>query len=448
MTRPAVFRSLQVRNYRIFFWGGLVSNVGVWMQRTAQAWAVVVLSHGDGLALGIATFLQFFPTVVLGLVTGALVDRVDKVRLLVVTQGLVGLGSVALGLLDGLGVLNLAQVFVLAGAMGVVNAFDVPARQSVVSELVGPDGVVNAIGLNSASFNVARLVGPAVAGLLIGISGTPLIFFVHAASSAGILLALLRLDRTNLQRVPRSPVTRGQLVAGLRQVAGDPALATLIGLAGLIGMVGANSLQVVLPLAATEVFGVGALGFGLLTSCLAVGGLTGALLAASTSGMPRTRWVLAAAAALGICLLIAAVMPVLVGFGAALVLCGGMFMSFAVLANTSVQLTAEPALRGRVVAVYLTFFLGGGALGAPVLGLVAEHLGPMRAIGLAGALGLLAAAVGAAVLFAVRRHATVTPRSVGAPVAVVTPCISTGGRNSIQRIHTNVYRRDTEAVDQ
>ena len=447
MTRPAMFRSLHVRNYRIFFWGGLVSNVGVWMQRTAQAWAVVVLSHGDGLALGIATFLQFFPTVLLGLVTGVLVDRVDKVRLLVVTQGLVGLGSVALGLLDGFGVLNLVQVFVLAGAMGVVNAFDVPARQSVVSELVGPDQVVNAIGLNSASFNVARLVGPALAGLLIGISGTPLIFFLQAASSAGILFALLRLDRSGLHRVPRSPVTRGQLVAGLRQVAGDPALATLIVLAGLIGVVGANSLQVVLPLAAIEVFGVGALGFGLLTSCLAVGGLTGALLAASTSGMPRPRWVLGAAAALGTSLLIASVMPVLIGFGAALVLCGGMFMSFAVLANTSVQLTAEPALRGRVVAVYLTFFLGGGALGAPVLGLVAERLGPMRAISLAGALGLLAAA-GAAVLIAVRRHATVTFRSLPPAVAVVGPCISEGGRNSARQIHASVYQRDTEAVDQ
>lgn len=447
MTRPAMFRSLHVRNYRIFFWGGLISNIGVWMQRTAQAWAVVVLSHGDGLALGLATFLQFFPAVLLGLATGALVDRVDKVKLLVVTQGLVGLGSVALGILDGFGVLNLVQVFVLAGAMGVVNAFDVPARQSVVSELVGPDQVVNAIGLNSASFNVARLVGPALAGLLIGISGTPLIFFLHAASSAGILFALLRLDRSGLHRVPRSPVTREQLVAGLRQVAGDPAMATLIVLAGLVGAVGANSLQVVLPLAATEVFGVGALGFGLLTSCLAVGGLTGALLAASTSGMPRPRWVLGAAAALGTSLLIASVMPVLIGFGAALVLCGGMFMSFAVLANTSVQLTAEPALRGRVVAVYLTFFLGGGALGAPVLGLVAERLGPMRAISLAGAVGLLAAAAGAAVLIAVRRHARVTVPPLPPALAVVTPCISKGGRNSTRQIHASVYHRDTEAVD-
>jgi hypothetical protein len=195
------------------------------------------------------------------------------------------------------------------------------------------------------------------------------------------------------------------------------------------------------------VFGVGALGFGLLTSCLAVGGLTGALLAASTSGMPRPRWVLGAAAALGTSLLIASVMPVLIGFGAALVLCGGMFMSFAVLANTSVQLTAEPALRGRVVAVYLTFFLGGGALGAPVLGLVAERLGPMRAISLAGALGLLAAA-GAAVLIAVRRHATVTFRSLPPAVAVVGPCIPEGGRNSARQIHASVYQRDTEAVDQ
>jgi MFS family permease len=424
----AMFRSLDVRNYRNFFWGGTVSNIGVWMQRTAQAWAVVVLSHGDGLALGIATFLQFFPTVLLGLATGALVDRVDKVRVLIVTQALVGLGSVVMAVLDGLGILTLVQVWVLAGAMGIVTAFDVPARQAVVSELVGPDRVVNAIGLNSASFNVARLIGPALAGLLIGVAGTPLIFALHAVSSAGILIALSRIDRSELRPAPRSPVGRGQLVAGLRQVAGDPVLATLIVLAGVIGIVGANSLQVVLPLVATEVFGVGALGFGLVTSCLAVGGLSGALLAASTSGMPKDRWVIGAATALGGSLVVASLMPVLVAFGIALVGCGAMFMSFAVLANTSVQLTAEPALRGRVMAVYLTFFLGGGALGAPLLGMLAEHVGPMRAIGLAGALGLLAAGAGAVAL-AVVRHRPVIPA------------------NSSRGIPVIVYERDTEAVD-
>ena len=425
--RPAMFRSLEVRNYRIFFWGGTVSNVGVWMQRTAQAWAVVVLSHGDGLALGVTAFLQFFPTVLLGLGTGALVDRVDKVRLLIVTQALVGLGSVALGILDGLGILTLVQVWVLAAAMGVVNAFDIPARQSVVSELVGPDQVVNAIGLNSASFNAARLVGPALAGLLIGFAGTPLLFFLHAVSSAGILLALLRLDRSQLHLIPRSKLRGRQLGAGLRQVIGDPTLATLIVLAGVIGVVGANALQVVLPLAATEVFNVGALGFGLVTSCLAVGGLAGALIAASGSGMPPHRWVVGAAAALGCSLLIASVMPVLVGFGAALVLCGGMFMTFAVLANTSVQLTAEPALRGRVVAVYLTLFLGGGALGAPLLGFLSEQFGPMRAIGLAGVFALVAAGAGAVVLVAIG--------------------LSKPAGNSTARIPVIVYQRDTEAVD-
>ncbi|MGW6278041.1 MFS transporter [Kribbella sp. NPDC055071] len=424
----AMFRSLDVRNYRSFFWGGTVSNIGLWMQRTAQAWAVVVLSHGDGLALGIATFLQFFPTVLLGLATGALVDRVDKVRVLIVTQALVGLGSVVMAVLDGLGILTLVQVWVLAGAMGIVTAFDVPARQAVVSELVGPDRVVNAIGLNSASFNVARLIGPALAGLLIGVAGTPLIFALHAISSAGILIALARINRSELRKVPRATAGRGQLVAGLRQVAGDPVLATLIVLAGVIGIVGANSLQVVLPLVATEVFGIGAVGFGLVTSCLAIGGLSGALLAASTSGMPKDRWVIGAATALGGSLVVASLMPVLVAFGIALVCCGAMFMSFAVLANTSVQLAAEPALRGRVMAVYLTFFLGGGALGAPVLGMLAERVGPMRAIGLAGTLGLLAAGAGATALAVVRHHPVIPA-------------------NSTRGIPVIVYERDTEAVD-
>jgi len=201
-----------------------------------------------------------------------------------------------------------------------------------------------------------------------------------------------------------------------------------------------------LPLAATEVFGVGALGFGLVTSCLAIGGLGGALLTASSSGMPRHRWVLGTAAALGGCLLLASVMPVLFGFGAALVLCGGMFMAFAVLANTSVQLTAEPALRGRVVAVYLTFFVGGGALGGPLLGLLAEQFDPMRAIGLAGVLGSVAAAVGAVVLLAVRRRTSTAP--IVPPVAAaVMPRLSPSGQNFAQGIPAVVYRRDTEKVD-
>jgi MFS family permease len=425
MSRLALFRSLQVRNYRNYFWGGTISNIGVWMQRTAQAWAVVVLSHGNGLALGIATFLQFFPTVLLSLATGTLVDRVDRVRLLMVTQALVGLGSVLMAVLDGLGILTLVQVWVLAGAMGVVTAFDIPARQAVVSELVGPDRVVNAIGLNSASFNVARLVGPALAGLLIGVSGTPLIFALHAVSSAGILVALARIDRSQLRTVPRPPSGRGEIVAGLRQVVGDRVLATLIILAGVIGLVGANSLQVVLPLVATEVFNTGALGFGLITSCLAVGGLGGALLAASTTGMPQYRWVLGAAAGLGGCLVIASLMSSFVAFGVALACCGALFMSFAVLANTSVQLTAEPSLRGRVMAVYLTFFLGGGALGAPLLGMLAEQTGPMRSVQVAGILGLLAAAVGA---IAVRRGSVIPA-------------------NSTRAIPAIVYERDTETAD-
>ena len=399
MTSPAMFRSLQIRNYRIFFWGGTVSNIGVWMQRTAQAWAVVVLSHGDGLALGIATFLQFFPTVLLGLGAGALVDRVDKVRLLIVTQALVGLGSVVIGSPGRAGDPH-PGAGLRAGRprSASITAFDVPARQSVVSELVGPEQVVNAIGLNSASFNVARLIGPA-AGRPADRCRRYAVDLLPARGQFGRHPDRSAADRPLATATPcRARLRRGRSsepASGRWPVI--PLLATLIVLAGVIG--DGRGEQPAGRAAAGRDRGVRcrrarASGWSPRVWRSAVS--PGALLAASTQRdaaaplghrrrggarrlpgdrvgdagtgcLRRSRWCC----------------------------CGGMFMTFAVLANTSVQLTAEPALRGRVVAVYLTFFLGGGALGAPLLGVLAEQFGPMRAIGLRRHVRPAAAAAGA-----------------------------------------------------
>jgi MFS family permease len=418
---PAMFRSLSVPNYRKYFWGGMISNTGVWMQRTAQAWVVLQLSGASGTSLGLVTLAQFGPAMVFSVYAGTLSDRYSKIKLLVLTQTLLGLTSLILAILDVTNVVTLNHVYALALAVGVITAFDMPARQAFASELVGPNNIANAIGLNTASFNTARLLGPPLAGLMIGGLNTWSIFFVHAASSIAIVVTLLRIDVSELSRQAALARAPGQLLAGFRFVRHAPTLIIFIGLASLVAAVGANSLQVVIPLIATERFGSDALGFGMLSAALAVGGLLGALLASMTSGMPRQRWVFGAAVLLGVSQLVASLMPSLVTFAIALVLVGLLFMSFVVLANTSVQLAAPAAVRGRVIAVYMMFFMGGGALGAPALGALADWLSPMQTVTVAGAFSI---AVGAGcatlALFIRRRLARQAPAPVWVPEEVTT----------------------------
>lgn len=414
-----MFRSLAVPNYRKYFWGGLISNTGVWMQRTVQSWLVLELSGGAGSALGLVILLQFGPTVLLSVFAGSLSDRFSKIHILLVTQSLVGIISLVQGLLDFSGIITLAHVYILTGVVGIITAFDMPARQSFASELVGPGNIVNAIGLNTASFNVARLLGPPLAGLMIGGFNTWSVFFVHAASAGAIVITLLMIDAAALARTPPPSRASGQLLGGFRFLGRSPTLIIFIALASLVAAVGANSLQVVIPLIATEHFSGDALAFGFLSSALAVGGLLGALLASSTSGTPRQRWVFGAAVLLGVSQLIASVMPSLLTFAGALVFVGLLFMAFVVLANTTVQLAAPPVVRGRVIAVYMMFFMGGGALGAPVLGLLTEWLGPMRTVSVAGAFSMAVGAGCAGVALLVRRRRRSPAATVAADEGVV-----------------------------
>lgn len=404
-----VVRSLAIRNFRLYFLGGVVSNIGVWMVRTGQSWVVLHLGGGSGAALGVVTFLQFAPTLVFSLWAGSLSDRYDKATILTVTQSLIGLAGLALALLDGLHLLSLAWVYVLAALVGIVTAFDAPVRQAFATELVGPDNVVNAVGLNTASFNVARLTGPLVAALIITSAGTWLVFLLNFITSGAIVSSLLRIDRSALFH--RRAVSRGGWAAGFRCVAASPLLITFIALASLGNATGANSMQVVIPMVATDTFRGSALGFGFLTAALAVGGLSGALITSAQSGLPRVRWIVVAVTCFGLSQITASLMPSMITFALLLVLVGVCFMSFVVMVNTSVQMTAPPELRGRVVAVYMMFFMGGGALGSPVLGVVADALGPMRAITAAG-LSVLVAGILAAVLL---RHRAI-PEPVVEPV--------------------------------
>ncbi|SEP09850.1 MFS transporter [Trujillonella endophytica] len=399
-----MFRSLRVRNYRLYASANLVSLIGTWMQRIGQDWLVLQLSDGSGVALGVVTALQFAPNLLLSMYGGVLADRYPKRRLLVITQALMGLLALALGILVTTGGVALWHVFVLAAGLGAVSAIDVPVRQVFVSEMVGPDLLTNAVGLNSTIFNGARLVGPAVAGLLIGASSgdTGPAFLVNAGSFAFTIAALFGMRSDELSSTPPVARARGQLRAGLAYTWSRPDLVLALTLAFLVGTFGLNT-QVTIALMAREEFGLGAEAFGLLTTFFAVGSLTGALLSARRNARPRERFLVIAVVVLGVMCAVAGLMPGYVAFAAALVPMGAAAMMFTVANNTFVQLGADPQLRGRVMALYFMCLTGGMPIGAPVIGWVAEHLGAPWAFVLSGSL-LVVAGLGAAAWLARSRR--------------------------------------------
>jgi len=285
-------------------------------------------------------------------------------------------------------------VYVLAAILGVITAFDVPSRQAFVSDLVGSKSVANAVGLNSASFNVARLLGPAIAGLMIGTVGTAPVFITHALGSAAIVTSLLLIDRSALLSRLRDAATDPRLSDALRFLRENPPIILMIVVAGFMSAIGINSLYVVLPLVATDEFEAGAFGFGILTSALGLGSLGGALFSARSSGIPSARRVFTAAIVFGIAQVIASLMSTFIAFALLLVAVGACFMLFVTSVNTSVQLSTLAQVRGRVMAVYMMFFLGGGAFGAPVLGIVCTMIGPLPTIAVSGGLGVFAGGTG------------------------------------------------------
>lgn len=397
----ATFSSLRVANYRRWTIGALVSNVGTWMQRVAQDWLVLQLTHGSGVALGITTGLQFLPMLLFGLWGGVLADRYPKRRLLVATQVGMALVTLTLGLLDVTGAVTVWHVYALAFVLGLVSAVDNPARQTFVVEMVGRDQVANAVGLNSASFNAARVVGPAVAGLLIVLVGTGPVFLLNAVTYGALLLALARMDPARLHPEPPTPRAPGQLRAGLAYVRSRPDLIVILAVVGVVGMFGLN-FQMTTALMATQVFGRGAGEYGVLGSVMAVGSLTGALFAARR-GRPRVRLLLGAAGAFGLLETLSGLMPSYVSFAVLLVPVGMASLTFITAANATMQLSVDPLMRGRVMALYMMIFQGGTPIGAPLVGWVAQMLGARWSLLLGGLLSVAAAVVGAIVLARVRR---------------------------------------------
>ena len=391
----AMFRSLSGRNYRVWAGGALVSNIGTWMQRTAQDWLVLtVLTDNDAVAVGLVMALQFGPQLVLLPITGLVADRFDQRRILMTTQALMGTLGLGLGIMTVTGIVELWHVYIFAALLGCVSAFDVPARQTFVSQLVGGGNLSNAVALNSASFSAARMIGPAVAGLLTVVVGPGWVFLINAASFAAVLLSLRFLRVDELLPAPRATRQRGNLTGGFHYVAGRPDLIVIFVMIFLVGTFGLNFSLFIATMARVE-FGAGAAEFGLLSSVMAIGSVTGALLSARRE-KPRLRFLLFSTAVFGIGCAIAAVMPTLWAFGLALVLVGIAAQTFMTTANGLVQLSTEPSVRGRVMAIYMAIFVGGTPIGAPIVGLVANELGPRWSLGVGAAAGIAALLVGLA----------------------------------------------------
>ncbi len=389
----AAFRSLKGHNYRVWAAGALISNVGTWMQRVAQDWLVLTqLTHNNAAAVGLVMALQFGPQLLLLPVTGFAADHFNRRKLLQVTQATMGALALGLGVLTITGLVRLWQVDLFAFLLGCVTAFDAPARQTFVAELVGETDLPNAVGLNSTSFNAARTVGPAVAGMLIGVVGSGWVFVINAASFVAVLcsLGLLRLDQ--LHPSSRAAAGRGGLVEGFRYVWKRPDLKAILLMLLLIGTFGLN-FPIFISTMSVTVFHAGAGRYGLLTSMMAIGSVTGALLAAGRA-RPTVTLLSAAAAAFGLGCGLAAVMPNDLLFGFVLVFVGLAVQTVTTSTNSLVQLSTEPVMRGRVIAILLATVLGSTPVGAPIVGWVADRFGPRWALSIAAASGAAAAIVG------------------------------------------------------
>ncbi|MFB1481849.1 MFS transporter [Corallococcus sp. RDP092CA] len=387
------FRSLRGYNYRTWAAGAIVSNVGTWMQRTAQDWLVLTdLTHHNATAVGVVMALQFAPQLLFLPLTGFAADRLDRRKLLFATQASLGTLALGLGLLTLSGHIRLWHVDVFAFLLGCVTAFDAPARQTFVSELVGEEDLSNAVGLNSTSFHAARMLGPAIAGVLISWVGSGWMFILNAVSFGAVLCSLSLLRVNELHVRDRALPTRGGLLEGFVYVWRRPDLKAVLIMFFLIGTFGLN-FPIFISTMSVRVFDKGASGYGLLTSIMAIGSVTGALLSARRA-QPRIGLLVTAAAVFGAGLALAALMPAYALFGAMLVVIGVSAQTFTTTANSLVQLSTAPTMRGRVLAILLAIALGGTPLGAPIVGWVADAFGPRQALGVGAAAGFVAALIG------------------------------------------------------
>jgi MFS family permease len=405
------FRALHNPNYRLYLAGSVVSNTGTWMMRVAQDWLVLQPLHGGSASVGITTGLQFLPILLLTPYAGVVADRMPKRRLLQVTQTTMGIASLISGVVAVSGHSALWIVYVCALGLGVGAAFDAPARQSFVSEMVEVEDLTNAVGLNSASFNVARLMGPAASGLLIAALGsgqraTGVVFLINAASYAAVILQLRRMNPDLLHPVTRAPRWPRQLVEAVAYVRSQPKMVFVLTLVFFVGTFGMN-FQLTSALMATQIYHKGAGEFGLLGSALAVGSLTGALMAARRTKI-RLRLLVFGGIGFGVAEIVAATLPTYGLFALCCPLIGFSALTVANTANSTMQLSAEPTYRGRVMALYMTVFQGGTPIGAPIIGWIGQAYGARWTLIVGGAFVLFGAALAIA-LFALASRRSSEP---------------------------------------
>jgi len=404
------FSALSGRNYRLWFGGQSISMIGTWMQSIAQSWLVYELT-GSAAVLGAVVAVQTLPTLLVGPYAGVWVDRLDRRRLMIGLQTLMGLQALALAVLTLTGTVVLWHVFVLAAVLGLNKAFENPARQVFVHELVGPDDLRNAVTLNSVLVNAARAIGPAVAGVVIVAGGTGVCFAVNAASFVAVVTSLLRLDVSALTPSAPTPRAPGQLRAGFAYVRRTPELSVPLVMMALVGCL-AYEFPVVLPVVASETFGGDAGTYGYLTAAMGVGAVVGGLIVAGRgrTGLPA---LVRTSLLFGLSMALVAVAPTLWVALVAMGLVGMSSVAFMAGGNSTLQLASDPAMRGRVMALWSVAFLGSTPIGGPIAGWVSEQLGGRGGLAL-GALSCVgAAAIGWAAMRRAERRGSADPAAGG-----------------------------------
>jgi len=397
------FAALAIPNYRRYIAGQSISLIGTWMQMAAQSWLVLTLT-GSATTLGVIVALQTLPVLLLGPYGGVIADRVDKRRLMVALQIAMGVQALVLGILTVTGAVRLWEIGALAALLGLNNAFENPARQSFMLEMVGAESLRNAVSLNSVLVNVARVIGPAVAGVLIATVGEGVCFLVNAASFVAVVASLTTLDRSAI--FPSTPSGRepGQLREGLRYVRSTPELGMPLLMMALAGCL-AYEFQVTLPVMARQGLHAGATGYGFMTAAMGVGAVVGGLFVAAKgrTGLPT---LVVAATAFGVVLVFAGLAPSLPVELFALALAGGASISFMATGNSTLQLNAAPSMRGRVMSLWFVAFQGSTPIGGPIVGWVMAEAGARAGLGLGGVSCLVVALLG---LVAIRRLAPGVP---------------------------------------
>lgn len=402
------FDSLHVRNYRLFFFGQIMSWSGTWMQWVAQAWLILRLTD-SGLALGLVTALQWLPVLLFGAWGGVVADRFDKRKLLVATNAAAGLLSLILGIATVAGFVDLWIVTTIVLVLGVVTAIDNPTRQIFTMELVGRDRLANAVSLNTATFTIARVAGPAIAGLLIAWVDVGPVFLINAFSFVPVTLGLLAMRQEELVPMPRAQRARGQIREGLRYAWHTPMLRTVLTIMAVVGTLQYN-FHILISLLAKDTFGGDAQEFGLLGAVLGGGMLLGSLASAAV-GRNGRRLLVGSGTMLGVCSLLVAVAPNIYVAGAVMVPLGMASMLFLTTMNATLQLNSSDEMRGRVMALYFVLFLGSTPIGAPIIGWVAETFDPRAALALGG-VATLSAMTYAALRLLRRSPTRVAPRVV------------------------------------